>query len=81
MLEMNDIPKEDLDPAVRAFLARLDSEDVPLLEKSIDLMRKIIAAGQVAKWLTICLFGTVLAVTTFWEAIQKLVGLVRNATH
>lgn len=74
---MTELPKPDMDPAVRAFLERLDAEDVPLLETTIDMTRKLVAFGQVGKWILFTIFGGVVAVAAFWEAIQKIIAFFK----
>lgn len=75
---MTEAPKPELDPAVSAFLQRLDADDVPLLETTISITRKLMAFGQVGKWILWSLFGLVLAIAMLGEAIQKIFGLVKN---
>ncbi len=75
---MTEGPKESMDPAVAAFLARLDAEDVPLLEKSIELTRKIAATATVVKWIIISIFGVIVAVAALGESLQKIAMFIRG---
>lgn len=63
---------DTLDPEVRAFLGRLDEDDVQLLEKSIDLSRHVASAGRVAKWLLVALFSLIVALATVGDAFVKI---------
>lgn len=72
------MPKPEMDPAVRAFLDRLDPDDVALLEKTIGITRKLLAFGQVGKWILYGLFGLVIAISLLGEAVQKIFALVKN---
>ncbi|MFG1413487.1 hypothetical protein V5G24_20465 [Xanthobacter sp. VTT E-85241] len=75
---MTEGPKESMDPAVAAFLSRLDAEDVPLLEKSMELTRNIAATATVIKWVIISAFGLVVAVAALGESLQKIAMFIRG---
>lgn len=78
---MTEFPKSEMDPAVRAFLDRLDPDDVKLLETTISITRKVLAFGQVGKWILWGLIAVVLAVAALGEAIQKIFTLVKNGLN
>ena len=75
---MTELPKSEMDPAVRAFLDRLDAEDVPLLETTISITRKLVAFGQVGKWILVALFALVLGMAALGEVIQKIWVFLKN---
>ncbi|MFG1383258.1 hypothetical protein [Xanthobacter versatilis] len=63
---------DTLNPKVKAFLGRLDEDDVGLLEKSIDLSRHVASAGRVAKWLVVALFGLIVGLSAVGDAAVKI---------
>lgn len=72
---------EALDPEVQAFLRRLDRDDVRLLEKSIDLSRRVGAAASVVRWVIITVAAIIVTVAGLGDAIAKIVKWFFGAPH
>lgn len=78
---MDDVHFDSLDPEVQAFLSRLKASDVLLLEKSIDLSRRVGAAASVVRWLIITVAAIIVTVAGLGDAVAKIVRWVFGAPH
>ncbi|MEP9368644.1 hypothetical protein [Xanthobacter sp. VNH20] len=78
---MDDVHFDSLDPEVQAFLSRLKASDVLLLEKSIDLSRRVGAAASVVRWLIITVAAIIVTVAGLGDAIAKIVRWFFGAPH
>jgi len=70
---------EEMDPETRAFLARLKSEDIDLLENGIELVRSSLTVGRFVKWLVITCLGFFFGGIMLWEGILKVIKWFKGA--
>lgn len=78
---MDDVHFETLDPEVQQFLCRLKKNDVLLLEKSIDLSRRVGAAASVVRWMIITVAAVIVTVAGLGDAVAKIVRWFFGAPH
>lgn len=71
-VEMAQKTYDQLDPEVQAFLGRLDGKDVHLLERSIDITRKIASTASVIRWCVISVAALIVLAVTISENVGKL---------
>lgn len=69
---------ETIDPDTRAFFARLDKQDIVLLEKGIELVRASLTVGSFVKWLVITVLGFFFGGIMLWEGILKVVSWIKG---
>lgn len=69
---MTELPKPDMDPAVRAFLERLDADDVPILEAVMNVGKNLKAIGIVGAWIFGGMIGIAILVSQGIDAFQKI---------
>jgi len=66
----------ELPEGTRKFLAKLDDDEIEILEDGIRLVAAIRTVGSVARWMIVGLCSLVLGTVMLLEAIDKLTGRV-----
>lgn len=78
---MSDKPAErfaELSPDTQAFLSELSSDDITALKTGLPIWKRIMATGQVLKWLAIAILSILAGVVLLGESIVKIIGWVKG---
>ncbi|WP_457664006.1 hypothetical protein [Sinorhizobium medicae] len=66
----------ELPPKTREFLARLDDDDIKLLEHGIKLIGAFLTVGGFVKWVIILTVSVLVGFVMVWENVGKLLRLI-----
>lgn len=66
----------ELPPKTREFLARLDDDDIKLLEHGIKLIGAFLTVGGFVKWMIVLVVGVLVGFVMVWENVAKLLRLI-----
>lgn len=66
----------ELPPKTREFLARLDEDDIQLLEQGIKLIGAFLTVGGFVKWVIILTVSILVGFVMVWENVAKLLRLI-----
>lgn len=72
---MTDKPAErfaELPPETQAFLIELSSDDIAALKTGLPIWKRIMATGQVLKWLAIAILSILAGIVLLGESIIKI---------
>jgi len=64
----------DLPPETREFLARLSREDIIAMQSGLPVLKRIIGAGQLFKWLAIFALSLLAGIVLLGESVSKILG-------
>lgn len=68
----------NLSPEAKAFLSKIDSDDVELLKDGLNLIKAIKTVSMFVKWLIISSLGVFFGTVMFWESVIKVMKLWRG---
>jgi hypothetical protein len=67
-----------LSPEAKAFLSKIDSEDVELLKDGLNLIKSMKTVSRFVKWLILGVLGVFFGTVMLWETILKFLKLWRG---
>lgn len=68
----------ELPEETRAFLSQLSREDLETLRTGIPIFRKVLGAGQVAKWLGFFVLSLAAGIVLLGESLGKIIGWLKQ---
>ena len=67
-----------LSPDAKAFLSKIDNEDVELLKDGLNLIKSLKTVSKFMKWLILGVLGVFFGTVMLWETILKFLKLWRG---
>lgn len=64
-----------LSPEAKAFLSRMDNEDVELMKDGLNLIKSLKTVSRFMKWLILAVLSIFFGTIMLWESILKFVKL------
>lgn len=64
-----------LSPEAKAFLSKIDNEDVELLKDGLNLIKSLKTVSRFMKWLILGVLGVFFGTVMLWETILKFLRL------